>query len=120
MPSIPTLASYEGLILIGGFFGIVFWKLLTGRIDLSHLLEGDIRDPNSADGYSTQASAGRVQSLVITLFAALYYLFQVIHNPKVFPKLPNGLIEAMAGSQAVYLGGKAQAMLVGRLRDIVK
>jgi len=120
MPSISTLAFYEGLILMVGFFGIVFWKLFTGGIDLRQLLEGDIRDANSPDGFSTQASAGRVQSLIITLFTAMYYLLQVIHNPKGFPKLPNELIEAMAGSQAVYLGGKAQAMLLGRLRDLVK
>jgi len=120
MPSISTLAAYEGFILIGGFFGIVFWKLLTGGIGLSQLLEGDIRDPNSPGGYSTQVSAGRAQSLLITLFVALYYLSQVIHNPKEFPRLPGGLIEALAGSQAVYLGGKAQAMLLGRWRNIVK
>jgi hypothetical protein len=120
MRSISTLAAYEGLILLAGFFGIVFWRLLTGRIGLNQLLEGDIRDPKSAEGYSTQPSAGRAQSLVITAFAALYYLLQVIHNPKGFPKLPNGLIEALAGSQVVYLGGKAQAMLLGRWRDMLK
>jgi hypothetical protein len=120
MPSVGTVAYWEGLILIGGFFGIVFWKLMTGGIVLDQLLEGDIRDPNSADGYASYTSAGRVQSLLITLFAALSYLLQVIHNPRVFPTLPNGLIGALAGSQALYLGGKAQAMLLGRLRDFLK
>jgi hypothetical protein len=120
MPSLLTLAYWEGLILIGGLFGLVFCKLMTGEIVLDQLLEGDIRDPNSADGYSSYVSAGRVQSLLFTIFAALYYLLQVVHNPKEFPTLPNGLMATLAGSQAVYLGGKAQAMLLGRLRDFLK
>jgi len=120
MPSPSTLAQWEGFLLLGGFFGIVFWKMATQSISLNQLLEGDIRDPQSTDGYSTYASAGRAQSLVITLFAALYYLLQFIHNPKEFPALPGGLVAAVAGSQAVYLGGKAQAMLIGRLRDFLK
>jgi hypothetical protein len=115
-----TLSGWAGLILLAGFFGIVFWKLLTGGMVLGNLLEGDVRDPAGARGFSSQVSAGRVQSLMMTLFTALYYLLQVIHNPTRFPKLPNGLVGALAGSQAVYLAGKAQAMLRGRWRDILK
>ncbi len=117
-----TLAYWEGVILLGGFFGIVVWKLMTGGISLSGLLDGDIRDPGSADksGYSTYASAGRAQALIFTVFAALYYLLQVMQNPREFPKLPHELVGALAGSQALYLGGKAQAMLLGRLRDFLK
>lgn len=120
MPSVPTLAYWEGAILMAGFFGIVFWRLMTGGIALDQLLEGDIRDPSSADGYSPYVSAGRAQSLLITLFVALSYLLQVIQDPTVFPTLPDGLIGALAGSQALYLGGKVQAMSFGRLRDILK
>ena len=117
MPSPSTLAQWEGFLLLGGFVAIVFWKLATQSISLNQLLEGDIR---GKDGYETYTSAGRAQSLLITLFAALYYLLQIIHNPKEFPSLPAGLVAALAGSQAVYLGGKAQAMWFGRLRDILK
>lgn len=120
MPVLPTLASWGGLILLAGFFGIVFWKLATGGIVLDELLEGDIRDPDSTDGSSSYVSAARVQSLLITLFAALFYLVQVIQNPTAFPALPNGLIAAVAGSHALYLGGKAQAMLLGPLRNLLK
>lgn len=120
MPS-PTAAAYwEGLILLGGFFGIVAWKMFTGEIGLDQLLDGDIRDPNSPDGFSTYVSEGRVQSLIITLFSAGYYLVRVVNNPKAFPALPNELLALLAGSQALYLGGKAQAMLLGRLRDFLK
>jgi len=114
------LALWQGLLLVGGFFSIVFWKLMTGGIALDQLLQGDIRDESKPDGFSTETSAARVQSLTVTLFAALYYLLQVIHNPTQFPKLPSGLVDVLAGSQALYLGGKAQALLMGRLRDILK
>jgi hypothetical protein len=122
MRTVPTLASWGCLVLFGGFFGIVFWKLLTGGINLNQLLDGDIRNANSADGsgYDTQASAGRAQLLMITLFTALYCLLQVIDNPKEFPKVPTELLAALGGSQALYLGGKAQAMWLGRLRNLFK
>jgi len=45
---------------------------------------------------------------------------RVINNPKEFPEVPNGLVGALAASQALYLAGKAQAMLLGRLRDFLK
>jgi hypothetical protein len=114
MKVLSTLAVWEGLILLGGFFAIVLWQLLTGRIPLDQLLEGDARDPRSPDGYSTYASPGRAQSLLFTLFVAGYYLLHIIHNPKQFPSLPAQLVSALAGSQALYLGGKAQAMLRGK------
>jgi hypothetical protein len=120
MPSIPTLAYWEGLILTGGLFGVVLWKLLTGEINLDQLFDGDIRDPDSSDGYSSYVSAGRVQSFLITILAGMYYLLQVINDSSVFPTVPRGLIGIVAGSQALYLGGKAQAMLLGRLRDLLK
>ena len=114
MQALSTLAVWEGLILLGGFFGIVLWQLLTGRMSLDQLLEGDARDSDSPDGYSTYASPGRTQSLLFTLFVAGYYLLHVLHDPKQFPSLPPQLVGALAGSQALYLGGKARAMLRGR------
>jgi len=45
---------------------------------------------------------------------------QVINNPREFPVVPSGLVAALAASQALYLGGKAQAMLLGRLRSFLK
>ena len=120
MAPLVRLASWLGICLLGGFFAIVFWKLLTGGISLAQLLEGDIRDTHGENGYSSYVSPGRVQSLLTALFCALYYLMQVINNPKEFPEVPNGLVGALAASQALYLGGKAQAMLLGRLRSFLK
>ena len=114
MHTLLVLARWEGLILLGGLFGIVLWKLLTGGISLSYLLDGDVRDPDSSTGFSTHASAGRTQALMVTFFVAGYYLLQVIHNPKELPQLPAQMVAALGGSHALYLGGKARAILTGR------
>jgi hypothetical protein len=114
-------AKWEGLLLLGGFWGVVVWKLANGSISLDRLFEGDIRDrdPKSGERHSTYVSAGRVQSFVVVVSLALYYLSQVVQNPTELPKLPMGLVEALAASQLLYLGGKAQAMFLGRLRNLL-
>ncbi len=112
--------GWGAVILLIGFFGIVTRQLFVGNIALSGLLEGDVRDSGAAGGFSSEASIGRSQSITITLFVAVWYLVQVIHNPKEFPKLPDTLVGVLAGSQALYLGGKAQAIFLGRLRDRLK
>lgn len=108
MPNIARLCYWEGVILLGGFFGIVFWKLLTGRISLSGLLDGDQFDGASL---TTSFSPGRAQLLIFTVVSALYFLLQVIRNPNAFPNVPNALLVALGGSQAVYLGGKGYSLL---------
>jgi len=107
MPTLPTLAYWESVILLAGFFGIVFLKLFTGKISLNGLLEGD-----RADG-STYFSPGRVQLLIATTLFAFQYLMQIVNNPAAFPPVPQELLVVLGGSQAVYLGGKARAMLFG-------
>ena len=119
MRFLTTLAYWEGAILVGGLFCVVLWKLMTGGISLNYLLNGDVRDPDSPTGFSTTPSPGRIQALAVTLFVAGYYLLQVMHNPKEFPKMPDTVLGALAGSHALYLGGKAQAMLP-RIRDLFK
>jgi hypothetical protein len=56
--------------------------------------------------------------LVITLISAIYIVFQVIQAPSKFPDVPNGLIAVLGGRHAIYLTGKAQALYLGRLRDL--
>ena len=122
MNSLVHLAFWEVAILLGGLFGVVFWKLLTGGIPLDGLLEADVYDANSSDGsgFSAAPSAGRAQALLATLFVAVWYLMQVIHNPRAFPHLPDGLVAAMAGSHGIYLIGKAYGLLSHRLKDVFK
>jgi hypothetical protein len=120
MLTLVVITKWAGLLLLGGFLGVVLWKLATGDIALDQLFEGDIRDsdPADAEGYTTQVSAGRVQTFWVTVLVAAYYVGQIIQNPTELPKLPNGMIAALAGSHALYLGGKAQAMYLGRIRDL--
>ena len=119
MPSPSTLAYWEAVILIVGFCGVVVWKLMTGDISLDFLLYGDQRDPGSASGLRTIFSPGRAQLLTVTILTAVYYLLQVIHNPRVFPQVPAAWVAALGGSQAVYLVGKATSVLLGSVRDLL-
>jgi hypothetical protein len=120
MRSVVIVAYWESFVLLAGFFAVVLWKLFTAEIPLGGLLEGDVRDRTSAGGFMCRPSAGRAQSLTIVLFVAVWYLIQVIHNPTEFPPLSESLLGLLAASQAVYLGGKAQSMFLGRLRDLLK
>lgn len=112
MSSLMKLGSAEGVFLLGGFLCVVLWKLFTGEISLSYLLDGDERDAENSDGsgFSSSPSAGRTQMLIVTVFVASWYLLQVIHNPREFPKPPDAMVAALGGSQALYLGGKLQSM----------
>lgn len=112
MPSPATLAEWIGFLLFGGFFAVVFWKLATGSIPLDQLLE--------TGGPTSSSSAGRAQSLAVTLFAALYYLIHVIQNPKQFPELPGTLVAMLVGSQSIYLGAKALDLLPESVRNFFK
>ena len=122
MNSLRTLAAVMGEVLLGGFLAVVLAKIAMGGISLSGLLDGDVADPNSPDGsgVGSAPSAGRAQTLLVSLFVALWYLLQVIHDPRQFPKLPGPMLGALAGSQALYLGGKLQALLLSRPRNSSK
>jgi hypothetical protein len=107
MMSMGRIAYWEGMILLGGFCVIIVWKLLTGGMRLDGLFQGDHRDG------STRFSPGRVQLLIFTIMIAVQYLIQVIQHPNVFPQIPQAWLAVLGGSQTVYLGGKARAMLFG-------
>jgi len=84
---------------------VISWKLFTGQIALSGLLYGD-----RANG-ETYFSPGRVQLLFVTVLVALQYLAHVVAHPSSFPPVPHQLLLTLGGSQVIYLGGKAHAML---------
>ena|ERR1700690_1194934 len=118
MPSLATLAYWEAVVLLGGLAGAVFWQIASGQISLAYLLEADVRNADGT-GFTTEVSPGRVQALIVTLYVALYYLLQVINNPKQFPTLPAEMVAALAASHGVYLVGKAQSMFLGSLGDFL-
>jgi hypothetical protein len=112
MIDIAQLACWGGTIVLGGIFGVILWRLFTGEISLDYLLYGDRRDR------TTFFSPGRTQLLVVTILTAGNYLLQVIHDPTTFPKIPVAWVAVLGGSHAIYLGGKAQFMLLG-IRDLI-
>ena len=117
MTDIAKLTGRAGIILISGLTGIVLWKLMTGDITVNGLLRGDAK---SATGeMAPYFSPGRVQMLMITILSAGYYLLQVIHDPSHLPEIPTPILVGVAGSHAIYLGGKAQAMFLSRARDLL-
>lgn len=117
MPNVAQFAAWEGIILVSGLCGIVLWKLMTGGISLTYLLHGDARAPRGS-GRRIYFSAGRAQMLMITVVSAGYFLLQVIQDPTHFPDIPTPVLLALGGSSTIYLGGKAQALYLGRLRDL--
>jgi hypothetical protein len=119
MPSPSKLACWEGLILIGGLVAVVFWKLMNGGINMDSLLDGD-RLNQSGSGFDTSFSPGRGQMLMVTILTAVYYLLQVIHNPREFPQIPAAWVAVLGGSHAMYLVGKAKSMLIGSVRDRIQ
>ena len=100
-----TLVSAAALLWVGALTVIVVWKLFTRAIDLSWLLYGD-----RSNG-EVFFSPARVQLLIATIFLAMHLLVQVIAHPTVYPHIPPEFLAAVGGSQAVYLGGKARALL---------
>ncbi len=108
-----TLFVLAGTVLFAGFFGSIAWKLCTGEIKLDLLLDGTQLDSAAASGYSEFFSPGRAQLLFVTLISAGYYLLQLIHDPTRFPEIPTPWIVGLAGSQTIYLGGKAYSLFSG-------
>ena len=113
-----TLAKWEGIVLLGGFVFVVVWKLATGEISLDYLLYGDAKTYQGT-GPAIFFSPGRAQMLMASVTVAGYYLLRVIQDPTHFPSVPNELVAALGTSHAIYLGGKAQSVYLGRLRDFV-
>lgn len=88
-------------VLLAGFAGITIWKLLTGAMSLEGLLD-------SFDSGRRQRSPARLQLLIFTFAVAGEYFLAVLKNPsaETLPALPEGALTVLAGSQAIYLGGK--------------
>ncbi len=129
------LVRWESLIFLVGLAAIVVFQLLNGRINTQYLLYGRIsgangNDKTTGDKDSANKNAAnknssknndqnnnlyfspeRVQLLVFTLGAAMYYVMQTMTTAKSgkLPDIPDGWPALMGGSNAVYLGGKAYA-----------
>jgi hypothetical protein len=109
----PELVFYITLLFVASLAAVVFTQILNGDINTRHLLHA-----RRADG-KMYFSPERVQLLVFTIWIAFSYLLDAI-DQRGSGKLPDVSTETLAllgGSHAIYLGGKAYAML---LKKIVK
>jgi hypothetical protein len=100
-----TFLRWELSLFLVGLAVIVFYQLLTGRINTKGLL-------CEKDG-TGNFSAGRVQLLFFTLIFGLMYLGKVIQDPAGFPDIPEEMLVLLGGSNAAYLGQKAFDLLRG-------
>lgn len=100
METLVRFVCYEVWFLIGAFFLLIGYRILTGEIKTDGLFSA-----KDGDG---GLSPARIQLLVLTLTTAFYYLIQVMENPaNGFPTVPQQLLLALGGSNAVYAGSKA-------------
>ncbi|HEV3455958.1 MAG TPA: hypothetical protein VHG32_05325 [Thermoanaerobaculia bacterium] len=119
-------AFLEGCALVIGLFAIVAFKIANGTISLADLLfakeAGRTKTVLRRKAGGEQAGAektdyeerrvfspARLQLLIFTVAVAANYLHRVIVNtdPHSLPDVPQGVINALGGSQAVYIAGKA-------------
>lgn len=112
MNSLLKTGEFAGLALMLAFLAIILWRIVSGEISLDGLL--DSKAAGAAPSYSPE----RAQLLVFTLFVAGKYLLAVFQNPNrnSLPDLPPEVVAVLAGSQAIYLGGKAWS----RFRPLLK
>jgi hypothetical protein len=110
MVFLTQVARYATLGLIAGYALLIGWKLYLGEIPLRGLLE-------SGKGRSSPA---RLQMLLFTLGVAVQYVASVWKNPRTdsLPAISPQVLAILAGSQAVYLGGKALSVYLPLLKKL--
>ena len=94
------------IILLVGLMVVVAYKLFTGGVTMEGLLTV------KGGGDDNTFSPARLQMLMSTVLAGMYYLLQVINNPAStsLPDVPTPLVGILGGSHAIYLGGKVQSL----------
>lgn len=98
--------------ILAAFAAVVFVGLLTGGISTRSLLYGERK------GGGRYFSPGRVQLLIVTILVAFDYLVNVLQSPdrESLPDVNASVLALLVGSHAIYLGGKARALLFGAIR----
>ena len=97
------LAKWEVILIVGGLGLAIALRLLTRRMNMNYLLYGR---RNGVLYFSPE----RVQLLLATLWIAFQYLLNAVHTMTgQMPTLPNGSLELLGASHALYLGGKGWA-----------
>jgi len=124
MGSVTTVLKYEILLFLGALALIIFYQLLTGKINMRRLLFAKGRAVASPSiqrktsplpGQRTSGlSPSRIQLLVVSIGVAIYLLAEVLRDPSQFPEIPTGLLLLMAGSETIYLARKVNNLLLRR------
>ncbi|HXO40722.1 MAG TPA: hypothetical protein VN999_04675 [Thermoanaerobaculia bacterium] len=114
MELLTKLATIEAGILLGGLLAVVAYRLVIGEISLAGLLYS--KEPGGRAAFSPT----RLQLLIFTAAVAAIYLGEVIAHPRQdsLPHLPLGVVVALGGSQAVYVGGKMVSAYIQPLSRI--
>ena len=114
MPPLTTIIRYEILLFLGALALIVFYQLLSRKINLRRLLfaKGRAAASPSIQRKISGLSPSRIQLLVVSIGVALYLLAEVVRDPSQFPEIPSGLLLLMAGSETIYLARKFNNLLL--------
>ena len=97
-----TFLRYEVWCLMGAFFLLIGYQILTGRIIMRGLLLA--KDSRGC------VSPARIQLLVFTLTSAFYYLASVMADPNRLPEMPQQLLLVLGGSNLFYACSKARRL----------
>jgi hypothetical protein len=98
-------------IWLGGLLLVVAYNIVGGRISLRGLLTETLT--------GQMAAFSRPQMLFVSLAAAATYVgkaIEAIGTTNTFPPVPTELVAAVAGSQAVFIGGKWLSSALSKLR----
>jgi len=114
MPPLTTIIRYEILLFLGALALIVFYQLLSRKINLRRLLfaKGRAAASPSIQRKTSGISPSRIQLLVVSIGVAIYLLAEVVRVPSQFPEIPSGLLLLMAGSETIYLARKFNNLLL--------
>lgn len=110
MSFVSTVVTYEVLLFLGILAFVIFYQLLTGKINTRRLLFSKGRARDGAAGFSPS----RVQLLIVTVASAIFILSEVLSDPGGFPEVPTWIIAVLVGSEAIYLGRKANNLVLRR------
>jgi hypothetical protein len=109
--SLIEITKWEVSLFLFGLAAIIFYRLLTGKINTRHLLYG--RRPDGTTFFSPE----KVQLLVATFSIASQYLVDSSRAaPGKMPDLPTQALELLGLSNAIYLGRKSWTFLKEKQR----
>lgn len=118
MNLLPTVVSWVVGVFLIFLFVLVFYRLLTGRINTSGLLYGQ-----KADG-TFYFSPERVQLMIFTVWIGLFYLLdvyetRVLHPTEqtqhTLPEVSRSTLALLGASHAIYIAGKIYSMLISKI-----